>query len=233
VIARTCCCFLVFAIAFAYGEENCDSEGFQWKPALVQSAVFLGLQHSFRFATEPDTRESLRGPFVRDYLRSVGNISGWRDRDPAFVNYVGHPIQGAVSGYIAVQNDPQYRKAEFGMTKQYWASRFRAMAFSAAYSLQFEIGPVSEASLGNVQMERERGVVDWVVTPTLGTAWMIAEDAVDKYLVRRIEGSTDNAVLRILARGWLNPTRSFSNMLRLKVPWHRDDRNGVRDVTER
>jgi hypothetical protein len=82
-------------------------------------------------------------------------------------------------------------------------------------------------------MERERGVVDWVVTPTLGTAWMIAEDAVDKYLVRRIEGSTDNAVLRILARGWLNPTRSFSNMLRLKVPWHRDDRNGVRDVTER
>ncbi len=230
MVARTCSLLLVFAIAAASQVQEDPppkEEGFQWKPALIQSAVFLGLQHSFRLATEPDTRAELKGPFVKDYLRSVKNIWGWSDRDPAYVNYVGHPIQGSVTGFIALQNDPRYRKTEFGKSREYWTGRLRAMAFTTAYSMQFEIGPISEASIGNVQRERERGVVDWVVTPTLGTAWMVTEDVLDKYVIQRIENSTDNRLIRILARGWLTPTRSFSNMLRMKVPWHRDTRNGV------
>jgi len=40
-------------------------------------------------------------------------------------------------------------------------------------------------------------------------------------------------VLRAFARGMLNPSRSFANMMRGKLPWHRDNRplsgNGVAD----
>jgi len=165
-----------------------EPTGFQWKPALLQSGLFLGFQHGFRLGTEEATRAELKGPFFRDWSRSVQNLRGWDDGDPFVVNYVGHPMMGAVAGYIAVQNDPLYKRSTFGRNSHYWKSRLRALAFSAVYSTQFELGPVSEASIGNVQLHPpENGVCDFVVTPTVGLGWQIAEDALDRMLVRRIE----------------------------------------------
>ena len=205
-----------------------QEEGFRWASALGQSGEFLAIQHGFRLATEPQTRADLKGPFIRDYFRSVTSIKWWNDGDPAIVNYVGHPMEGAVAGFIEIQNDPRFRRAEFGRSGRYWKSRMRAMAFSAAYSAQFELGPFSEASLGNVQrVPGCEGVVDLVITPLLGTGWTIAEDALDRYLVRRVEEWTDGRGWRLVARSVLNPGRSFANMLRFKVPWHRDSRPGV------
>jgi len=66
-----------------------------------------------------------------------------------------------------------------------------------------------------------------VVTPTIGTGWMIGEDALDRYLIRRLEGATANPWIKLAVRTGLNPTRSFANLMRGKVPWHRDDREGV------
>src|SRR3954468_7122876 len=129
-----------------------EPAGFQWKPALLQSDMFLGIQHGFRLATEDATRGELKGPFFNDWFKSVRSIKGWDDGDPFLVNYVGHPMMGAVTGFIQLQNDPQYKRSTFGRNSQYWKSRLRALAFSAAYSTQFELGPVSEASIGNVQM---------------------------------------------------------------------------------
>jgi hypothetical protein len=210
------------------GAPNAEPTGFQWKPALQQAGLFLGIQHGVRLATEDATRGELTGPFVRDWFRSVRSIRGWGDGDPFIVNYVGHPMMGAVSGFIAVQNDPEYRRATFG-GHRYWKSRLRALAFSAAYSTQFELGPVSEASIGNVQLHPpETGMCDLVVTPTVGLGWQVAEDALDKLVVRRIENATDATWLKIVSRGFLNPARSFANVLRWKVPWYRDDRGGVR-----
>src|SRR4051812_20706726 len=130
-----------------------EPSGFQWKPALLQAGMFLGIQHGVRLATEEATRAELTGPFVGDWFRSVRSIRGWNDGDPFIVNYVGHPMMGAVSGFIAVQNDTEYRRATFGRNGHYWKSRLRALAFSAGYSTQFELGPVSEASVGNVQLQ--------------------------------------------------------------------------------
>jgi hypothetical protein len=202
--------------------------GFQWRSALLQSGAFLGIQHGFRLATEPGTREGLKGPFWRDYRDSVTSLGGWSDGDPFLVNFVGHPMEGAVAGFIQVQNDPQYRRAQFGAS-DYWRSRVRAMGFAALYSTQFELGPISEASIGNVQKgpPRSGGIVDLVVTPTCGTGWLIAEDALDRYLVRRIESWTDSPWVKLIARSSLNPSRTFANVLRLKKPWYRDDRGGV------
>lgn len=208
--------------------ESPDNRAIEWGGLLLDSTKFLVFQQAFRLATEVDTRKGLRGPFFQNYVDSVANIRGWNDGDPFFVNYIDHPMEGSVAGYLEVAHDPRYRHAQFGRSSRYWKSRLRAMAFSAGYSLQFEIGPVSEASIGGIQrVPFKTGVVDWVITPTVGFAWMIGEDALDKYFIQRVERRTHNHAQRLLVRSIFNPTRSLSNIFQGKVPWHREDRPGV------
>jgi hypothetical protein len=57
---------------------------------------------------------------------------------------------------------------------------------------------------------------------------MIAEDALDRTLVRSIETHTTNRLVSYLARGSLNPARSLANILAGKQPWYRE---GARLVT--
>lgn len=201
---------------------------FDWRPALNQSFRFLAVQHGFRFMTEPGTRSELKGPFFRDYLRSVRDLDHWNDGDPFMVNYIGHPMMGAVTGYIQRQNDPRFQAVNFGKNATYWKSIARSFAFSAVYSTQFEVGPLSESSLGNSgKIPGTQGFVDLVVTPTIGTGWMIGEDALDRFLIRRVERATGNPWIKLAVRTGLNPSRAFANLMRGKVPWHRDDREGV------
>jgi hypothetical protein len=137
-------------------------------------------------------------------------------------------MMGAVSGYIQIQNDLSGRTALFGRSAEYWKSRCRALAWSATYSAQFELGPASEASLGNMGLQPgSSGVVDLVVTPLAGLGVIALEDALDRHVIRRLEAKSDNPVWKLLVRSVLNPDRSFANMLRFKVPWHRDGRAGV------
>ena len=58
----------------------------------------------------------------------------------------------------------------------------------------------------------------------MGFGWMVAEDAVDRYVIRRIEWHVRNPIIRRLARSTLNPTRSYANLLAFKWPWYRYDR---------
>jgi len=200
-----------------------------WKSLFWQSSVSLGLMHGFRLATEQGTRDELKGPFFGDWFRAVGNMHGWNDGDEFYVNYIGHPMEGAVTGFIFVQNDRKYRRVEFGWhDPNYWRSRLRAMGFAWAYSELFEIGPASEASLGNIQSYYPAyGFVDHVVTPVIGLGWLVAEDALDKFVVKRIEAHTSNVYVRFLARSWLNPSRSYANLMGFRRPWERDTRSGV------
>jgi len=199
-----------------------------WAGLMRDSLVFSTLQHSFRLATEPGTREGMKGPFFPGWAHAAGNLHGWSDGDPFYVNYVGHPMQGSVAGFIWAQNDRRYLGVEFGANPEYWRSRLRATAFSFAYSAMFEIGPYSEASIGKVQsVWPQQGLVDHVITPAVGFGWMIAEDALDHLVIKRFEEHVQNPVLRVLVRGTLNPTRSWANMMRFKVPWARDSRPGA------
>jgi hypothetical protein len=200
-----------------------------WGGIVKQSMLFNGIQHGFRLLTEPGTLDGFRGGYFTGYVRSVTNLHGWGDGDPFYVNYVGHPMEGAVAGYIWLQNDPAYRYEQFGRGSRYWKSRLRAMGFAFAYSTQFEIGPISEASIGQIQSRPpQTGFVDHIVTPVVGVGgWMVAEDALDRYVIRWIERKTTNPYARMMARGWLNPTRSFANLMRGEVPWYRDTRGGI------
>lgn len=199
-----------------------------WQAVYRQSAAFTGIQHAFRLGTEPGTRSGMKGPFWGGYADSVGNLHGWGDGDVFYVNYVGHPIQGAVSGMIYLQNDPQARLLRAGRDPRYWRSRMKAAGVSWAYSTWFEIGPVSEASIGKIQARRpQQGFVDHVITPIVGTGWLIAEDFLDEKVILPFERRFHNTWARMMMRSWLNPSRSFSNALRLKVPWYRDSRGGI------
>jgi hypothetical protein len=206
-------------------KQELEGQGFQWKSALVQAGMFASIQHGFRIATEPSSRQNLKGPFFRDWMSSARSVRGWRDGDPHIVNYVGHPMMGATSSYIFVQNDPRGRVRVFGRSREYWASRLRALAFSAAYGAQFELGPFSESSIGNVGIDgKGHSAVDLVVTPVLGLTWQATEDAVDRLVVEKLKRRVKNRVARLALRAGLNPSRSFANALRFKVPWHRDTR---------
>ena len=200
---------------------------FQWKPALQQAFFFTGFMHGYRLATESQTRDALNGHWWRNYHRSIGELRGWDDGDTFMTSYIAHPFEGAIFGYIEQQNDPRYRRVMWGDGQKYWIARLRTLAFSAAMSTQWTLGPASEASIGNVQLRDSPGFVDLVGTPIFGTMVMIAEDVTDRYLVAPLENHTANRPVLAFSRMFLSPTRSFANLMAFKYPWHRDDRLGI------
>jgi hypothetical protein len=210
--------------ANAAHDPSNNNEGFQWKPALLESGFLLLLQHSARMV-QPKTRRELGGPFWSDYFESVSSIHTWNDSDAILTNYFGHPWMGAITGYLQVFNDPKGRDLEFdASSERYWHSRLKAMAWSAAYSVQYELGPISEASIGNVGLHPPTmAVVDLVVTPVGGFLWMVLEDFLDQRYVSHWEKETSMGRARFL-RVVVNPGRSVANLLRFKRPSYRDNR---------
>jgi hypothetical protein len=200
----------------------------RWTSLMKGSLSYLGVMHAFRIGTEAGTREGLRNSVVGGYFKSLGAMHGWSDGDGYYENYLGHPIEGAVSGYVWIHNDSRYRAVQFGADRDYWMSRLRAYGFAWAFSEQFEIGPISEASVGQIQRYCcAYGFVDHVITPNGGLVWMLAGDALDRYITVPLENRSHNTALRILARVGLNPPQSFANLMMGQYPWHRENRATV------
>jgi len=200
--------------------DTADAD-FQLGAATGQAFGFTVLQHAFRLHSKK-TRQELGGAFIHDWFKSVSHTGRtWNDGGKVFTNYVAHPQGGAVYANIYRQNDPRRRRLEVG-DPGYGGMVARAMLFSAAVSTQFELGPVSEASIGNVGMRNATKMawVDLVITPTLGAAWMVGEDVIDERLLARMDGA--NTVLRNTVRFFLNPARTGANLSRGKWPWYRD-----------
>jgi hypothetical protein len=196
----------------------------KWKSLMYESSLYLGVMHSFRFATEPSTRMAM-GNQPSGYFDALGAMHGWSDGDGYYENYLGHPIQGAVSDYMWIHNDLRYRNVAFGKSRDYWMSRLRAYAYSWTFSEQFEIGLFSEASLGQIQRYRcAYGFVDHVVTPNFGMIWLVGGDIIDRYVTRPLENRTSSVKARSILRGVINPPQSFANILALRYPWHRENR---------
>ncbi|HEX8088532.1 MAG TPA: hypothetical protein VF762_06735 [Blastocatellia bacterium] len=202
---------------------------FKWRSALNQDLLILAVEHGYDL-TQDKTRRELKGPFFKDYFRSVAGLGGWADGGKFFTNYLAHPMEGALYGFVQIQNDPKGKSQEFRRSREYWISRLKAMSWTAACSAQFEIGPLSQASIGNVGLhtdhtgkhKRKMAFVDLVVTPTIGTAWVVGEDILSRYVLQRFE-KADNRFLRNTLRVILNPMRSAATIFRFKVPWHRDN----------
>jgi hypothetical protein len=228
------------------------TEGFHWHRALSESFTFLVIEQAYVVHTDFNWVVIENGVpfnhFWRDYKQSLSAWvhSGWNDGDPNWFGYVGHPIQGALTGFIQIQNDPQGEKLEFSRTKAYWWSRFKAGLWNAAYSTQWNLGPLSEVTVekygtktrapwnynGSYPCSRHCltgvGQIDIVMTPLGGTGWLIGEDFLDKKIVRRVEGATQNHLLIDTVRCALNPIRGAANILHGKQPWYRASRDAQR-----
>lgn len=192
--------------------------------ALGDSIKLLVTEHAIRIAFQDKTRQEISGPFWSDYTRSIRWPTQWEDSDSWLVNYIGHPIHGAAAGIIWLDHGPDHDE-QVSLDKSYWGSRARAAAFSAVYSLQFEIGPLSEASIGNVGMRPETsGWVDHAVTPAGAFALMVAGDAIDQYFVKWVERRVGNRVVRATLRMLFNPSRTLANLAQNREPWRRPDR---------
>ncbi len=228
VLAELLCAPLTVGSAAAQesltvGAQN-DGEGTDIVGAFGDSFKLLLIEHAWRIGLQEKTRAELGGKFWVDYHRSVRMPRQWGDTDAGWVNYLGHPIHGAAAGYIWLDHDPS-APGEFSLTRRYWTSRSRAMGFSAVYSLQFEIGPLSEASIGNVGMRPETtGWVDHVITPIGAFGLIVVEDALDRYVVKWTEEQVPNQFLRMLIRMAANPGRTLSNSASGRPPWARDGR---------
>ena len=135
------------------------------------------------------TRKHLGGPFWPDYVYSLEGLHGWNDGNPAITNYVGHPMMGAITGFIQIQNDPG--GIALGWQPEnpaYWKSRFKALGWAAAYSTSYELAPWGEAGIGNVGYDRgTMGYIDLVITPLAGFGMIVLEDYLDDAVIKRLE----------------------------------------------
>ncbi len=238
-----------FDDASSTASPQLEKEGFHWGRALAESLTFLLIEQAYVVHTDFRWVVSENGiPFNhywRDYKQSLSEWtqSGWDDGDPNWFGYVGHPIQGALTAFIQIQNDPKSEKLEFSKTRAYWKSRLKAALWNAVYSTQWNLGPLSEVTVekygtkdrppwnsnGSYPCKTNHcytgvGQIDIVMTPLGGTGWLIGEDFLDKKVVRRIENTTDNRFLVDTARVALNPIRSGANMLHGEHPWYRASR---------
>ena len=217
---------------------------FHWGGALRESFEMLAAQHILLLYVGGDKRyiDATGGiPFNhywRDYKLSLHNWlnSGWDDGDPFLDNYIGHPIQGALTGYIQVNNDPSGRTLEFENSRRYWKSRLKAMMWAGAYSTQWEIGPLSEMTVEKYGIWRAwtqngkkvngEGQVDLVVTPVGGLGWMVMEDYIDHKALKTVERHTSNRFVIDMLRCGLNPIHSVAMLLHNQRPWYRPSRDG-------
>jgi hypothetical protein len=202
-----------------------------WGALMRESFLYLVAQQGFRAGTQPYTVDRMNGPWFENWFRSVEALHGWSDGDGFFTTYMSHPFQGAAYNYMWQQNDPSCKFTTYRNEKHYWNCKFKGLAFSAASEIQWALGPISEASIGNTQLHHPPGVVDLFTTPFGGFGLVVAEDALDHKVIRRFETRVHSPFLRAWVRTIPEPGHSIANMLRLKYPWYRDDRGGVRDVS--
>ncbi len=160
----------------------------------------------------------------------------WSDSNPFMDDYVGHPMMGAITNSLWIQDDPKGATLEFGNNRPYWRSRMRATAFSTFYSFEWKMGPFGEAGVGHngdhvvplangkpSTWTNETGWVELVTTPVGGLAWTMAEDALDKHVVKKFEEKPRGA-LALTAISFLTPARATANVFRFRPPWYRDGR---------
>lgn len=215
------------------------------KGLLWQSLLFTGVENGYRLSTDYFMRHQVAdGPYWHNYFTSLQHwdMNRWSDGDDFLVDNIGHPMQGAVSAFIEIQNSPQQRVLRLSNTKEYWHSRFLALMWATVFSTQQKIGPLGEAALGNdggytyvpncpfpckswrpgQTYLNNTGWTDFIMTPAGGTVWVVMEDFLDRKVSDRVQDAHPDSVFPLILRSALNPARSMANFMRWRTPWYRD-----------
>jgi hypothetical protein len=229
-------------------EDNAPTN-YQWRGLIWQSVLFNVSENAFRVEQDYVMRDLLaHKPFWHDWLASMHqwNMHRWSDGDDFLVDDVGHPIQGAVSAFIEIQNSPTDSRIEWG-DQGYVMSRFKGFLWATVFSTHEKISPAGEAGMGNdggftygnqchylcnssnfgagtsdTKYTNNTGWTDFIITPTVGMLWVLAEDVLDKDISDRLVLAHPEKMWPKYVRGGLNPSRSFANIMRWHAPWYRD-----------
>jgi len=196
------------------------------KQVTLRKMILYGLQltfyeHVMRVATQDFTRQQLKGEFWHEYVDSVHVPDKWNDKDSWQVNYIGHAISGGA--YTRIWMDQ--REPRNPTTSQYVKSIGKALIYTTLFSIQYEMGPMSEASIGNVGINpHDLGWNDYIWTPIGGVLWTMGEDAIDKYALTWVEKHVPFMMAKAAARMIANPSRMLANIGQNRTPWSRKDR---------
>jgi len=190
-----------------------------WRSLLRDSIVLLLVQQAYRITFEDGNLEALQeGPFFKEWFQSAGTLCCWDDGDNISTNYLFHPLMGSTSSFVFANNHRASQETPIGNNRRYWKVKGAQAIYSFIYSLNFEIGPLSEASIGNVGMKPgQMTYCDFVVTPAIGVLFSIGEDAARLHIIDRVKRSHLywGNTLAVL----LNPTRAVANVMGGKRPW--------------
>ncbi len=221
------------------------NEHYHWSGLLWETFEFFGVENSFRLMTDPYFRYlTADKPFWHDYIASARqwNMGRWSDGDDFLVAYIGHPMQGAVTSYIEIQNDPHDRYLRLSANPAYWKSRFKGFLWNTVYSTDEKIGFLGETGLGSEggytyvagchvpcpsykpggKYTNNTGWVKFITTPVVGTLWLLGEDFLDRYVGGPVREWRPYSLWPKILRGGLNPCRTMANGMRFKDPWYRD-----------
>jgi hypothetical protein len=195
-----------------------DEGSIAWRSLLRDSLVLLVVQHAYRIGFEDGTRENLDGPFFEEWFASASTLCCWDDGDRLTTNYLWHPLLGSTASFVFANNHRASEEAPFGNTSPYWKAKGAQGIYTFIYSLNFEVGPLSEASIGNVGLKPgEMTYCDFVVTPAIGLLISVAEDAARLHIIDRVKRNHlywGNTLAMLL-----NPTRAVANVMGGRVPW--------------
>jgi hypothetical protein len=209
----------------------------RWGQLIISTTLFNGFQDLGNLYTGYWYRwETTNGNWWDRYINSAAGWSWnrWSDYNPFLDDYVGHPMMGAITNDLWIQNDPKSRTVEQSNTRAYWHGLLRAGTFSTAYSFWWKLGPTGEAAIGHngdhlvpdasgQHYSNETGWVELVTTPVGGVLWTMAEDTLDKHVVAPAEGGGRNP-FALLGLSFLEPAHATANIFRFRPPWYRDDR---------
>ena len=206
-----------------------------WRQLVIEASLFNAFQNAGNLYTGYWYRwETTHGKWFQRWWDSDTEWTWqyWDDGNPFLDQYVGHPFMGSITNSLWIQNDPKGATVQIG-EPGYWKSRMRALAFTTAYHFEWKFGPFGEAGVGIIgdhfshivdgKRRNDTGDVELVTTPVGGLLWTMAEDELDKHLVRRLE-EKPRGPASLLLISFLTPGRATANIFRWRPPWYRDDR---------
>ena len=231
-----------FSPAIASTATSSFSPKWNWKASTLQTFEFTMFSHAWRVAWDPGLRYQLgHKPFFHDWFVSYSgyDLDRWSDGDDFVVDYVGHPLQGAVTSRQFLLNYPRSFHP-ISKDRDYWIPWAQSLIWSAAWQVQWKVGPLSETSIGNAgglyyvnncgtsascrnnpkysKPTNNTGLTDWVSTPLIGGVWVLAEDALDRYVVAPVARNHRILGGRAL-RACLEPSRDFAALFAGKFVW--------------
>jgi hypothetical protein len=190
-----------------------------WRSLLRESLALLLVQQAYRITFEDGNLEALQeGPFFNEWFESVSTLCCWDDGDNISTNYLFHPLLGSTTSFIFANNHRASQETPIGNNSRYWKAKGAQAIFSFFYSMNFEIGPLSEASIGNVGLKPgQMTYCDFVLTPGIGMLLSVGEDAARLHIIDRVK--RNHLYWGNMLAVVLNPTRTVANVFGWKRPW--------------